>query len=236
MRASRPKPKPIDSVTFQLPLIATPPATGFSQPTTDYVEGSIDFNRLIYRHPAATYLMKVARDGSSGSDLLADDVVVIDAAETPQLGDLVVAQIEDDFLLCRFERQDGAILLFPENADYRPQVVPSETASEVLFGVVKLILHRPKRQRRRRASHRSRWSMSIMPMSRRSASSSPSCSARASSSPGPMTAISSPVQRRLRPSAFPWVRRSFSMRRSSRRKISPCARQTGVSTAISRPG
>src|SRR5215472_15534408 len=107
MRASPPKPVPVDSATFQLPLIATPPATGFTQPTADYVEASIDFNRLMYHHPAATYVMKVARDGSSDSDLLADDLVVIDAAITPQAGELVVAQIEDDFLLCRFERQDG---------------------------------------------------------------------------------------------------------------------------------
>ena len=148
MRASRPKPVPADSATFQLPLIATPAATGFTQPTTDYVEAGIDFNRLMYQHPAATFVMKVARDGKSDSDLLADDLVVIDAAVTPQPGELVVAQIEDDFLLCRFERRDGAILLVPENVGYRPQVVPAETASEIIFGVVKWILHRPKRRRR----------------------------------------------------------------------------------------
>src|ERR1051326_6585085 len=148
MRSSHPKPVPADSATFQLLLIPTPPATGFSQPTTDYIEAGIDFNRLIYEHPAATFLMKVARDGSDGSDLLADDLVVIDAAVTPQPGELVVAQIEDDFLLCRFDRQDGCILLFPENAGYRPQKVPLDTASEVIFGKVTLILHRPKRRRR----------------------------------------------------------------------------------------
>ena len=62
MRASRPKPVPIDSATFQMPLIATPRATGFPQATTDYEEVGIDFNRLIYQHPAATFIMKVARD------------------------------------------------------------------------------------------------------------------------------------------------------------------------------
>ncbi len=60
MRASHPKPVPADSATFQLPLIATPPATGFTQPTTDFVEAGIDFNRVIYEHPSATFIMKVA--------------------------------------------------------------------------------------------------------------------------------------------------------------------------------
>ena len=148
MRASRPVPVPIDAATFQLPLIATPRATGFSQPTTDYEEVGIDFNRLLYRHPAATYIMKVARDGMNGSDLLANDLVIIDAALTAQPGDLVVAQIEDTFLLCRFERQDGSICFIPENAGYQPLFVTAESAPELLFGVCTYILHRPKRRRR----------------------------------------------------------------------------------------
>src|ERR1051326_5794632 len=103
MRASRPAPVPVDFATFQLPLLATPAATSFTHPITDYVEAGIDFNRLIYRHPAATYVMRVAHDGLNGSELLADDLVIIDCVLTPQPGDLVVAQIQDDFLLCRFE-------------------------------------------------------------------------------------------------------------------------------------
>ena len=107
-----------------------------------------DFNRLLYRHPAATYIMQVARDGFNGSDLLANDLVIIDAALTAQPGDLVVAQIEDAFLLCRYERQEGAVLLIPENAGYQPLAVTAERTPEVLFGVVTYILHRPKRRRR----------------------------------------------------------------------------------------
>lgn len=148
MRASRPVPVPLDAATFQLPLFATPRATGFTQPTTDYEEGGIDFNRLIYRHPAATFIMRVAHDGLNGSDLLANDLVIIDSALTPQPGDLVVAQIDDAFLLCRFERQDGSFLLFPENAGYQPLFVTPENAPDVLFGVCTYILHRPKRRRR----------------------------------------------------------------------------------------
>src|SRR5215469_8971624 len=147
MRA-RPVPVPIDSATFQLPLIATPRATGFSQPTADYEEVGIDFNRLIYRHPAATFIMQVAKDGMNGAELLANDLVIIDCALTPQPGDLVVAQIEETFLLCRFERQDGSILLLPENAGYQPFLVTAETAPDVVFGVCTSILHRPKRRRK----------------------------------------------------------------------------------------
>ena len=148
MRASRPVPVPIDTATFQLPLIATPRATGFTQPTTDYEEVGIDFNRLLYRHPAATYIMKVARDGMNGSELLANDLVIIECALTAQPGDLVVAQIEDAFLLCRFEPQEGRIMLIPENTQYQPLVITAETTPDVLFGVCTYILHRPKRRRR----------------------------------------------------------------------------------------
>jgi DNA polymerase V len=148
MRASRLVPVPIDSATFQLSLIATPRATGLSQPTTDSVEAGIDFNRLMYRHPAATSSMRVAQDGLNGSELLANDLVILDSALTPEVGDVVVAQIEDAFLLCRFDRQEGGMLLIPENAGYQALAVSAETAPEVLFGVVTYLLHRPKRRRR----------------------------------------------------------------------------------------
>lgn len=149
MRPPRPVPVPIDSATFQLPLIASPPrATGFAQPTADYEEVGIDFNRLIYRHPSATFIMRVANDGMNGSDLLCGDLVVIDCALTAQSGDLVVAQIEDFFLLCRIDRKPGAILLTPENVEHKPLVVNAEMESDVVFGPVTYILHRPKRRRR----------------------------------------------------------------------------------------
>jgi DNA polymerase V len=148
MRASRPVPEPIESATFQLPLYANKRATGFAKPTTDYEEAGIDFNRLLYQHPAATYIMKVAQDGLNGSELLANDLVIIDAALTPQSGDLVVAQIENAFLLCRYDRQQETILLTPENVAYKALVVSAEMGPDFVFGVVSYILHRPKRRRR----------------------------------------------------------------------------------------
>lgn len=148
MRSRRPVPMPIDSATFQIPLFATPRSSGFAQATADYEEVGIDFNRLIYQHPEATHIMQVARDGLNGSELLANDLVIIDAALTPQQGDLVVCQIEDAFLLCRYEWQEGAILLIPENTGYHPLVVTAEQTPEVVFGVVTYLLHRPKRRRR----------------------------------------------------------------------------------------
>ena len=148
MRSRHPVPVPIDAATFQLPLIATPRATGFPQATTDYEEVGIDFNCLIYRQPAATHVMEVAEDSLHGSGLWAKDLVIIDCSLTPQAGDLVVAQMDDSFVLARFERQNGAVLLTPENPAYQPMVVTPEQEPVCLFGVVTYVLHRVKRRRK----------------------------------------------------------------------------------------
>lgn len=64
---------------------------GFPNPAADGdILANPDFNRLLVRHPIATYCMRVA--GSSGErfGINKDDIVVIDRALSPKPADLVV--------------------------------------------------------------------------------------------------------------------------------------------------
>lgn len=74
--------------------------TGFPSPADDYLEGGIDFNRLLVKRPAATFVMRVSGTSCPGEDLHDGDLVVVDRSRPPVPGDLVIA-VENGELIIR---------------------------------------------------------------------------------------------------------------------------------------
>jgi len=80
-----------------------------------------------------------------GAGIFPRDILVVDRALTPHAGDVVVAQVDGDFTVKRFYREQGAILLKPENPAYAVIVIRPEQQFEI-FGVVRWVIHNPNRR------------------------------------------------------------------------------------------
>jgi DNA polymerase V len=80
---------------------------------------ALDLNRLLIRHPSATYLFRIAGHRWSDQGIHDGDVVVIDRSVPGREADLVVSWQDDDFRLCR-----------------RSQLETGETAWGVLTAVI----------------------------------------------------------------------------------------------------
>lgn len=101
--------------------------SGFPNPAADAGQGyglSLDFNKLLVRHPSSTYLFRVAGHHWASQGLYDGDVAVIDRALQAGPGDLLVVWRDGSSRLCR---QAG---LTPED---RP------------WGVVTAVIHRYRR-------------------------------------------------------------------------------------------
>lgn len=146
MRA-RPLPVPLETASFQLPLFASPIHAGWPSPAEDYLEGDLDLNTLLIRNPPATYLLKVEGDSMIGAGIFDGDFVLVDRSLEPQPHHVVVMAVQGEFLIKRYERRDGVIILSPENPAYQPLIVTSEMEVQC-FGVVRWVLHRLKRRPR----------------------------------------------------------------------------------------
>src|SRR5215216_1183521 len=102
------------------PVILWRVPAGFPSPAEDYVEGRIDLNRDLIKHPLATFYIRVEGDSMEpriheGSLLIVDRMV--EATE----GCVVIARIGSDFMVKRLHvEQDGQIWLLSENTDYPP--------------------------------------------------------------------------------------------------------------------
>ena len=117
---------------------------GFPSPAQDYMDKSLDFNREIIRHPAATFYAKVLGQSMEGAGIDTGDIVVVDRALDPRDGDIVVACINGEFTLKYIDlskRDQGIICLRPDNNKYDP-IFLQEGDQLVVWGVVSSVIKR----------------------------------------------------------------------------------------------
>src|SRR5207253_2602092 len=86
------------------PLFAARVSAGFPSPAADWVEGRLDLNRHLIKHPAATFYMKVIGD-SMDDDIREGDIIVVDRAAEAEDGDVVVVRINEDFTVKKLSLQ-----------------------------------------------------------------------------------------------------------------------------------
>ena len=124
---------------------------GFPSPAQDLITESIDLNREIVKHPAATFYGRVSGESMSGEGIDPGDILVIDRSLEPANGDLAVCCLDGEFTLKRISLADGVVWLIPSNESFDPILVTPECRFEV-WGIVTHTIknnRRPPRQRRK---------------------------------------------------------------------------------------
>ena len=117
---------------------------GFPSPAQDYIDRSLDFNRDIIKHPAATFYAKVIGQSMEGAGIDSGDIIVVDRALEPRDGDIVVACINGEFTLKYIDlskKDKGIVCLRPDNDRYEP-IYMHEGDELIIWGVVSSVIKR----------------------------------------------------------------------------------------------
>jgi DNA polymerase V len=113
------------------PLFATSVPAGFPSPAEDYIEGRLDLNRHLIKHPVATFYVRVSGDSMIDAGIHPDSILVVDRAVEADDGDIVIARLGDELCVKRLAIRDGKLWLVPENNAYEPIEVTEEMDFEV---------------------------------------------------------------------------------------------------------
>ena len=100
------------------PLMVWRVPAGFPSPAEDYVEGRIDLNRDLIKHPLATFYVRVDGDSMVDAGIFPGALLVVDRAAEIHEGHIVIARINDELTVKRFETDGGRVLLVPANPNY----------------------------------------------------------------------------------------------------------------------
>ena len=131
--------KPEISVPLEIPLAESGVHAGFPSPADDFLEGSLDLNRLVIRHPEATFFARVEGDSMKDEGIVEGDILVVDKSIEPYDGCLAVAVVDGEFTLKRVRMEPDKILLVPANPKYKVIEISPENEFAV-WGVVNWVL------------------------------------------------------------------------------------------------
>ena len=128
-----------DSSHAEIPLFAEGVAAGFPSPAMGDLNGTLDLNRLCISHPAATYFVRARGDSMVGAGIDDGDILVVDRSITPTNRRIIIASVNGEFTVKRFEKTSTRMRLLPENPAYKPITITPELGAE-FFGVVTFII------------------------------------------------------------------------------------------------
>ena len=131
---------PERSTEWARPLFLASVSAGFPSPAEDYIEGRLDLNRYLIKHPAATFFVRVAGDSMIGAGIHPGDILVVDRVLEPQDSNVVIAVIDGELTVKRISQRQGKLFLVPDNQAYEPLEILEEMEFEV-WGVVTSVIH-----------------------------------------------------------------------------------------------
>ncbi|QQX80591.1 repressor LexA [Shewanella sp. KX20019] len=101
-----------------LPLIGQV-AAGEPILAQEHVEQHYKVDPAMFR-PAADFLLRVRGDSMKDIGILEGDLLAVHKSQQARNGQVVVARVEDDVTVKRFEKRGNKVFLHAENEDYSP--------------------------------------------------------------------------------------------------------------------
>jgi DNA polymerase V len=110
-------------------------ASGFGAAADDYMERGIDLNEQLIRNKPATFFMRLSGNSMINAGIFDGDIVIVDRSIQPVNGKIVIAVIDGEMLIRRYEKTMNHLRLVPETAKLSPIEV-SEFMDFKIWGVV----------------------------------------------------------------------------------------------------
>jgi DNA polymerase V len=120
--------------------VQTPNATGFGAAADDYAERGIDLNeQLIYNKPS-TFFFRMNGDAMIGAGIQNGDILIVDKSLKATNGKIVIAVVNGDLVVRRFQQGIKGHSLIAENARYGTIEV-GEFTQFTPWGLVTCVIH-----------------------------------------------------------------------------------------------
>lgn len=121
--------------------VQTANATGFGAAADDYMERGIDLNEQLIRNKPATFFLRVRGDAMIGAGIHDGDTVIVDRSIKPVSGKVVIATLNGEMLIRRFEKTFNKMRLIPETNRLSPIDIDPACEDFSVWGVVTYVIH-----------------------------------------------------------------------------------------------
>lgn len=120
--------------------VKTANANGFAAAADDYMERGIDLNEQLILNKPATFFFRMNGDAMTGAGINTGDVLVVDRSIKAGNGKIIIASINGDLVVRRFQQSFNHLSLVAENPRYA-NIELSEFSEYAAWGVVTCVIH-----------------------------------------------------------------------------------------------
>lgn len=125
-------------ITESVPYFTDPVQAGFPSPARDHLDSQLDFNELLIRRPASTYVLRAEGHSMVEAGIAPGDYLVVDRAIEAAHGHIVVAAVDGDFLVKSLQTHPS-LKLIAMSDDY-PDIELEPGQELEVFGVVSYVV------------------------------------------------------------------------------------------------
>ena len=123
--------------------VKTADATGFGAAADDYMERGIDLNEELIHNKPATFFMRVGSDAMKEAGICKGDVAIVDRSVKASNGRVIIAIVNGDMLIRRFEKTRDCIRLLADSSKLSPINIDATCEDFAVWGVVTYVIHKP---------------------------------------------------------------------------------------------
>jgi DNA polymerase V len=128
-----------ESETTPKHQIGSQTSAGFPSPADDHLELPLDLNLLLIKNQPATFFLRVKGWAMLNSGIHDGDILIVDKSVTASNGKIVVAAIDGDLVVRRFQNHDGHASLI---ADDSSKSIALNNNDEIeIWGVATSVVH-----------------------------------------------------------------------------------------------
>ena len=128
-------------MSLSLPFLSWRPVAGFPSPADDFDHARLSLDDLLITHPLATFFFEVSGRSMEGAGIFDRDLVVVNRALRPVHGNVVLAQVDNDFTVKYLHLRRGRAELVAANPTF-PSLQLADGQLLTVCGVVTAAIKR----------------------------------------------------------------------------------------------
>ncbi len=125
---------------LQLQDTPTAKATGFNAAADDYMERSIDLNEHLIKNKTATYFFRMQSNAMIDAGIHPGDILVVDRSLAAVSGKIIVAALDGDLVVRRYQQVMNTTSLIAENKSFS-SIQLNELTNYRTWGIVTYVIH-----------------------------------------------------------------------------------------------
>ncbi len=112
---------------------------GFPSPAEEELVDVLSLDEFLVARPEATYMLKVSGDSMIDAGIHPGDIVLVERGRTPKTGDIVIAQVDEEWTMKYFVKDKNGLRLEAANSNYKP-IHPKHSLT--VGGVVRTVIRK----------------------------------------------------------------------------------------------